>query len=142
MKNPIALATMQPGIMYRGSYNTASSGCNIDESSKLTLGTVHTHPKYHVDLFQRPYVTVPYLGRGSVHPTTESQILQGEQVTNRRSVNQLSERNHSKYMYTPFIPEMDKHLQGTRVFESDADSNWVRGGIPVRELERDRMQQS
>ena len=68
MKNQILLATSQPGIMYNGGYNSSSCGSNIDDSSKLQIGTIQTHPRSHIDLFQRPFATVPYLGRGSVNP--------------------------------------------------------------------------
>jgi hypothetical protein len=37
MKNPISLATSQPGIMYNGGYNSGAGGCNIDNSSKLLI---------------------------------------------------------------------------------------------------------
>jgi len=136
MRTPIALATTQPGIMYQGGHGTGAGGCNIDDNSRLLIGGLQTHPKSHIDLFQRPYITVPYLGRGSVHPVTESQLLQGEQLSNRRSVNQLTEKSYSPYLTTPFVPAMEQHF-ASRTFESDADSRWVRGGIPVRELQRD-----
>ena len=60
MKNPIALATTQPGIMYNGGYNSGAGGCNIDESSMLQIGTIQTHPRCRIDLFQRPFATVPF----------------------------------------------------------------------------------
>ena len=91
MKKPIDLATTQPGIMYNGGYNVGAGGCNINDSSKLQIGTIQTNPRCRIDLFHRPFATVPYLGRGSVNPVIESQMLQGEQNNNKRSVNNLSE---------------------------------------------------
>ena len=85
MKKPIDLATTQPGIMYNGGFNVGSGGCNINESSKLQIGTIQTHPKCRIDLFHRPFATVPFLGRGSVNPVTESQIQQGDQNINKKS---------------------------------------------------------
>ena len=101
MKNPIALATSQPGIMYNGGYNTGAGGCNINDNSQLLIGTIQTHPKSRIDLFQRPFATVPFLGRGSVNPVMEAQIQQGEQIVNKRSVNNLSEKSYIKYHQTP-----------------------------------------
>ena len=83
MKKPIDLAVTQPGIFYNGGYNVGAGGCNIDDSSKLQIGTIQTHPRCHIDLFQRPFATVPYLGRGSVDPVLEAQIMQGELFTLR-----------------------------------------------------------
>jgi hypothetical protein len=138
MKNPIALATSQPGIMYNGGYNSGAGGCNINDNSKLLIGSIQTHPRCHIDLFQRPFATVPYLGRGSVNPVVESQIQQGEQLVNKRSVNNLSEQSYIKYHQTPLLPAIQEKMTDTsRQIESVASEGWVRGGVPSRELTRD-----
>jgi hypothetical protein len=138
MKKPIELATTQPGIMYNGGYNSGAGGCNIDNSSKLLIGTIQTHPRCHIDLFQRPFATVPYLGRGSVNPVMESQIQQGEQIVNKRSVNTLSEKSYIKYHQTPLLPAVQQRIaDSTNKIESDASEGWIRGGVPSRELTRD-----
>lgn len=138
MKKPIELATMQPGIMYNGGYQVGAGGCNINDSSKLQIGTIQTHPKSRIDLFHRPFATVPYLGKGSVNPVTESQILQGEQLTNKRSINNLSEKSYIKYHQTPLLPVIQNQINNpANQIESVAYDGWVRGGIPSRELTRD-----
>jgi len=138
MKNPIELATSQPGVMYNGGYNTGAGGCNIDESSKLLIGSIQTHPKSQIDLFHRPFATVPFLGRGSVNPVMESQIQQGEQITNKRSINTLSENSYIKYHQTPLLPAIkDKFNNSATKIENDASQGWIRGGVPSRELTRD-----
>jgi hypothetical protein len=138
MKNPISLATTQPGIMYNGGYNVGAGGCNIDDSSNLQIGTIQTHPRCHIDLFQRPFATVPYLGRGSVNPIIESQIMQGEQLVNKRSVNNLSEKSYIKYHQTPLLPAIKEKMNNpANQIESVASEGWIRGGVPSRELTRD-----
>jgi hypothetical protein len=138
MKNPINLATTQPGIMYNGGYSVGAGGCNIDNSSKLLIGTIQTHPRCHIDLFQRPFATVPYLGRGSVNPVMESQIQQGEQIVNKRSVNNLSEKSYIKYHQTPLLPAIKSRFDNPATkIENDASNGWIRGGVPSRELTRD-----
>jgi hypothetical protein len=138
MKNPINLATSQPGIMYNGGYNVGAGGCNIDSSSKLQIGTIQTHPRCHIDLFQRPFATVPYLGRGSVNPVMEAQIQQGEQIVNKRSVNNLSEKSYIKYHQTPLLPAIKSRFDNPATkIENDASNGWIRGGVPSRELTRD-----
>jgi hypothetical protein len=136
MKNPINLATSQPGIMYNGGYNSGSGGCNIDDSSKLQIGSIQTHPRCHIDLFQRPFATVPYLGRGSVNPIMESQIQQGEQIVNKKSTSNLSEKSYIKYHQTPLLPAVQEKIKNSSI-ESDASQGWIRGGVPSRELTRD-----
>ena len=138
MKNPISLATTQPGIMYNGGYNSGAGGCNIDTNSKLLIGTIQTHPRCRIDLFQRPFATVPFLGRGSVNPVIESQIQQGEQIVNKRSVNNLSEKSYIKYHQTPLLPAIKaKFDNSSNKIENDASNGWIRGGVPSRELTRD-----
>lgn len=132
------LATSQPGINYSGSHGMGINGCNVDDNSNLTIGTIQTHPRSRIDLFHRPYATVPYLGRGSVDPILESQIQQGETITNKRSITHLTEKSYAKYSNTPLIPSVKKNVQNSdRMIESDASDGWIRGGLPSRELTRD-----
>ena len=138
MKTPIELATTQPGIMYNGGFNSGAGGCNIDTSSRLQIGTIQTHPRCRIDLFHRPFATVPYLGRGSVNPVMEAQIQQGEQIVNKRSVNNLGEKSYIKYHQTPLLPAVqDTFNNSATKIENDASDGWIRGGVPSRELTRD-----
>jgi len=138
MKKPIDLATTQPGIFYNGGHNVGAGGCNIDQNSNLLIGTIQTHPKCRIDLFQRPFATVPYLGRGSTNPVMESQIQQGETNVNKRTVNNLSEKSYMKYHHTPLLSSVkDKMTNPAYCVEGVASEGWIRGGVPSRELTRD-----
>lgn len=133
-----AFAVAQPGIVYSGGYGSGAGGCNIDDSSRLLIGTIQTHPRARIDLFQRPFSTVPYLGRGSVDPVVEAQIQQGEAGTNKKSVNRLGEQSHLMYRTTPLIPEIKQQIQKPEhLIEGYAAEGWIRGGVPSRELTRD-----
>ena len=139
MKNAKALATTQPCINYSGGYGLGAGGCNVDDSSKLLIGGIQTHPKSRIDLFGRPFATVPFLGRGSVDPILESQIQQGESITNKRSVTRLTEKSHLKYHTIPLIPEVKQTIQNpSLMIEGVASEGWIRGGLPSRELTKDR----
>jgi hypothetical protein len=139
MNSAKALATSQPGIIYSGTMGSDICGSNIDQSSQLLIGGIQTHPKTRIDLFGRPFATVPFLGRGSVDPILESQIQQGEAITNKRSVTRLAETNYMQYHTTPLIPEVKQNIQNpSLMIESVASEGWIRGGVPSRELTRDR----
>jgi len=139
MKIPIAVATAQPGIMYNGTSPVGSGGCVVDDSSRLLFGKHNTHPKSKIDLYQRPFMTVPYLGRGSVDPVLESQIQQGEMITNKRTVTGLPEKSYLKYTSTPLQSNIHNRVTNpVYCIESVASDGWIRGGIPSRELTRDR----
>jgi hypothetical protein len=139
MKKPIALATSQPCVFYNGPGPVGTGGCVVDDSSKLLIGSVQTHPRCRIDLFQRPFATVPYLGRGSVDPVLEAQIQQGELLTNKRSVNKLAEKSYIKYSNTPLLATVkDRVTNPHYCVEGVASDGWIRGGVPSRDLARDR----
>lgn len=139
MKNTKKLAVSQPCVNYSGGLGLAAGGCNVDDSSQLLIGGIQTHPKNRIDLFGRTFATVPYLGRGSVDPMVESQMLQGESITNKRTVTRMTEKSHLKYHTTPLIPEVKQNIQNPNLMIEDvASDGWVRGGLPSRELTRDR----
>lgn len=139
MKNAKSLATSQPGIIYSGGFGLGAGGCNVEDSSRLLIGGIQTHPRCRIDLFQRPFATVPYLGRGAVDPILESQIQQGENITNKRSVTNLTEKSYLKYHTTPLIPEVKETIQNpSYLVEGVASEGWIRGGVPSRELTRDK----
>ena len=139
MSKATQLAVTQPCVNYKGSMGSDLCGSNIDDSSRLLIGTIQTHPRCRIDLFQRPFATVPYLGRGSVDSILESQIQQGEGNTNKRTVTNLMEKNYLNYHATPLIPEVKETIQNpNNLIESSAADGWIRGGVPSRELTRDR----
>lgn len=138
MMKPIEFATSQPAINYKGGYNLGAGGCNVDVNSELLLGSIQTHPATKVELYKRPFVTVPYLGRGSVDSVDESKIMQGEQVTNRRSVNRLSEKTYMNYTSTPLLSSINERITNPSYsVEEVASSNWIRGGVASRDAYRD-----
>lgn len=139
MKQAYAISTMQPGVILNGGHGSGAGGCNIDQSSKLTLGSLVTHPRCKIDLFQRPFATVPFLGKGSVDPILEAQIQQGDLSTNKRSVTRMPEKSYMKYTTTPLLADIkDRVTNPAYCVEGVASEGWIRGGIPCRELTRDR----
>jgi hypothetical protein len=139
MRKPVDLATMQPCVFYNGGHGMGAGGCNVDSNSRLLLGGLVTHPRCKIDLFQRPFATVPYLGRGSVDPILEAQIQQGELLTNKRTVTRLPEKSYLKYSTTPLLPDIKQKITNPAYcIEGEASEGWIRGGLPSRELTRDK----
>jgi hypothetical protein len=137
MKKPIEFATNQPAVNFKGGH-LGAGGCNVDDSSDLLYGSMQTHPKTKLDLLQRPFMTVPYLGRGSVNSVEESQLQQGERETNRRSANKLSEYSYATHTQTPLIHSISSRVTDpAHSIEEVALDGWVRGGIDSRQLTRD-----
>ena len=138
MQKPIEFATSQPAVNYKGSHMVGLGGCNVDQNSALLYGAQQTHPKAKLDLFQRPYLTVPYLGRGSADSVEESKLMQGERESNRRSVTKMSEQSYIPLAQTPLLdPISNRVTDPTYSVEEAAAPGWVRGGISSRGLTRD-----
>ena len=68
-------------------------GCNIDTNSKLLIGSIQTNPKCRISLQERPFLTVPFLGRGPSMPVKESQLLQGAYNPDKKSCKSIMEKS-------------------------------------------------
>ena len=158
MQKPIDIATRQPSVFYSGSNGLGLGGCNVDESSKLLIGKEQTNPKCRISLIERPYKTVPYLGRGPSNSMLESQLRQGTTMTNRKSVLGTSEESYMGLKNYPLVNSIENGAEDpTRNIsclskanssydvkpprthnptEESVDRNWIRGGLASRDLTR------
>lgn len=129
-----ALAVGQPGLNFSGGFGLSADASNVDSSSEIFIGTTQTRPgTSSIDLLHRPFVTVPFLGRGTVDPVIESQIMQGEAITSRRTSVKLGEQSHTDHGIAPLVPEVARNTQNPhRMIESLAYDGWVRGGASTR----------
>ena len=141
MKQGINFALSEPAINFTGSHQVGVGGCNIDINSGLKHDPI-SRPPCRISLFQRPFATVPYLGRGAVDPAMESAIMQGDQISNRKTTTSYSEKSYLKHQYTPMLPSLANSINNpANLVEGVAASGWIRGGIPSRDLIRDEENQ-
>ena len=139
MAKPIQFATSQPNVFYKGSHHVGLGVCNIGESTELRDGLGLSHPKCKIMLEQRPFATVPYLGRGSSDPVLESQIRHGELNGNRKTLFPASEVTYMNHHMYPLIPSLRSTVSNpANLVEGVAADGWIRGGVPSRELTRDK----
>jgi hypothetical protein len=135
MRNGLALALSQPSINFTGSHQVGVGGCNVDNNSTLLIDQGQNKPKCRISLYQRPFATVPYLGRGACHPELESQLQQGDRQSSKKSVLQTTEQSHIPYSATPLVPSLaDSVTNPAHLVEGVAMEGWVRGGLPSREI--------
>ena len=138
MSNAIDFATSQINVNFTGSHTVGINGCNINENSELTLADL-SRPKCRISLLQRPFVTVPFLGRGKSNAVLESQIQQGDLANNRKSAYPSSEFSYGPYLFTPLVPSLQATISNpANLIEGVAADGWIRGGLPARELMRDK----
>ncbi len=137
MESPIKFATSQPNINFAGPH-LAAQGCNIDDSSTLSIGSLSTTSPSRISLHPRSHLSVPYMSRGLGDPILEAKLQQGEQVMNRKSVTTITEQSFQNHHFYPLIGSLrDDVTNPHKLIEESASRGWVRGGIPSRELNRD-----
>ena len=117
----VKFATQLPTMMVSG---TNIPGSVIDANSQL-LQQEQERPLERLHLETRPFLTIPYLGRGSVDPSIESQLQLGERASDKKSVSTIMETSFDKYIYSPTEP-------GVNNVEEIALDGWVRGGSNTR----------
>jgi hypothetical protein len=132
----VNFATSYLNMNFRGNPGGEGlSGQVIDDDSKL-LHSESVRPLDKLQLNQRTFVTVPYLGRGYGNPIVESQLQQGEAVTDRKSLNTIMEQNFIDYKNYPLINNVKERVSNPSFsVEEVALDGWVRGGVDSRNLE-------
>ena len=128
----VNFATSQPVMM-----NSAShvSGQVIDVNSYLLLNKEQFRPFEKQQLHPRLFNTIPYLGRGSVDPTLESQLLHGELVSDKKSVSTIMEKSFNDYSLYPVDSNMSERLDNSSyTIQEDAQEGWFRGGKNSRDI--------
>ena len=138
MAGAIDFATKQPNIQYKGGFgNSGAGGCNIDSDSNLKIGTIQTNPKCRISLQQRPFKTVPFLGKGKSNPLQESKLQQGTYFADKKSCRQVTEKSF-RTTDIDLVPTLKATIQNpNNLVEGVANKGWIRGGLPSRDISRD-----
>lgn len=127
---PIRFATSQPAIIPVGVMGSGVGGNNVDGESLLLLKTDQERALGRLNLMERQFLTVPYLGRGSVDPALELRLLEGEPMGEKKSISTVTAQSFMGYTLHPSSKEMEEK-SGVRIEES-AMKGWVRGGSATR----------
>jgi hypothetical protein len=130
----VKFATQQPAMVPNGlAFGNGLNGDVIDSDSMLLIKTQEERPYEKLQLLQRPFSTVPYLGRGYSNPVLESQLQQGEMIRGKQSVSTIMEQSFLNYSLYPTDDTMKDHVNNTAyTVEESALNGWVRGGADTR----------
>lgn len=127
-------ATQQPNVMINGTtYGTGLNGDIVDFDTLLNIKKEQERPLEKLSLNQRMFLTIPYLGRGSCDTDAESQLLQGENITEKKSISTVMDKSFLEYSMQPKDNNMLQSVKQFSVEESALDG-WVRGGMTSRVL--------
>lgn len=131
----VKTATDNVMMFYKNGYDVGN--CVVDDSTKLRIGAHRKFPRCPNQLFTRPYLTVPFMGRGPGNMVLESQITPGEDTGSKKSCNTLSGISIPHY-FTPLVPHLDYNVQNPEhIVQEVVDEGWIRGGANSRLVVRD-----
>jgi hypothetical protein len=135
----VQFATEMPTIMFSGTSNgNGLIGSLVDVDSKLMFSAEKERSLEKMSLVERPFLTVPYLGRGSCDPALESQLQQGEIVSDKKSVSTIMEKSFGNYYLYPLDTKMQEYVNNpSNTVQELAMDGWVRGGMLTRNMSAD-----
>lgn len=133
-RKDIQFSTQQPGLIVNGVTRGAGLGAsNVEQESNLLWKSEGQRPLEKLQLFPRPFLTIPYLGRGSCDPNVESQLMQGESVRGKKSVSTVMEQNFLPLDKYPLEQEKRNDVSSAKNIQELAFDGWVRGGKTTRD---------
>lgn len=140
-KQHVDFALRQPAMNFSGSsHGVGANPIVVHDESKLLIKTEQTSPAEKLQLFTRPFVTVPYLGRGSANPDLESELFLGEPVHEKKSVSTVMDKSFTPYILQPLDNEMKERVENTALnVEESAMDGWIRGGAASRKMTADEL---
>jgi hypothetical protein len=134
----VDFATSQPNVMFNGVPGVGIHSGSVDVDSMLLLKQTKERSLEKLQLNERPFLTVPYLGKGSCNPVLESQLLQGEHNGDKKSVSTIMTKSFMDYSLYPTDAKMEEHVSNpAHTIQEAALEGWVRGGMLTREMAGD-----
>lgn len=131
----VLFATSQPAMMFGSTFGASNGiGANtVEVDSMLNVKKENARSLEKLSLQQRPFLTVPYLGRGSCDTALESQLKQGDIITNKKSVSTISEQSYSNLHMYPLIDSIKDTVTNPKYLVQEAAlDGWTRGGASAR----------
>ena len=126
----VQFATQTPTINFKNTLGGLPASV-VDTDSLLLIGKKQDRSLEKLELIQRPYLTIPYLGRGASNPALESVLQQGERVSDKKSAWEQTE-NDSESAFPMIDKVKDRIANPAYSVEEAALNGWVRGGRSSR----------
>ena len=126
------LATNQPNMFIKGTNAVSPFGGNISEST--TLGrSIITNPNIKISLQERPYKTIPYLGKGNIDVTVENQLKWGDTLREQKSIVRIGESSYLDLDNYPLHGYVKQSVSNRAV----VDGQWS-NGINTRDMYKNK----
>ena len=133
------VAYQQPYVQSNAGYGWSASQINTDSALRNhAIQTNSPHAPIRSRVQPRPFVTVPYMGRGKGDADLETQLQQPAFVRQSKDCGTISETLYQN-QFTPMIPHVKANIQNpVHLIPEDASKGWIRAGIPSRQWVRDQ----
>ena len=130
----VKFATDNLGVNFKNSLGGLPSNL-VDTDSLLSIKSEKVNKFEQLQLHQRPFATVPYLGKGNGNVDIESQLIQGEIVQDKKSLSTIMDKTFIDYSEYPLDEKVKSRINNpANSIEELAFHGWTRGGVPTREL--------
>lgn len=142
-KKTMDIALTQPLTQFKdGHGSVGQNGCLVDTWSSMRNGKeggVLTNTRGQQTLYERAYLTVPYMGRGIGDPCAELALQEGTGTFERKACNTLSDI-HLPHQFTPLVDCLRQEIQNPQhILPEDNRQDWMRGGYPSRQWVHNRQ---
>lgn len=128
--NHVMFALTNPTVNFRSTLG-GIPGSVIDKDSEL-LFKKDSEEKLQEQ--QRPFATVPYLGKGPGNIDMESKLMQGETNLDKKSEKTIMNKEFIDYKKYPLNDDLKQRFNDpSRSIEEMALEGWTRGGVATRE---------
>ena len=132
--NHVNFATANHAINFKNSLGGLPAEA-VDYDSLLSIKQQQQREFEKLQLHQRPFVTIPYLGKGGANPDMESKLRQGEVISDRKSTSTVMDKSYIDYESYPLMDEVKNRVNDpSKSIEELAMNGWKRGGISTREI--------
>jgi len=134
-----SIQVSQPGIHFKGGFGwSGEKGCLVDNDSTLRQKNKLTNKREINQITERLFATTPNLKYGYHDVDVESVIRPGVFTTDQRSCGPLSGVTIGNY-FTPMNKKLKSEIQDPKhIIPENSMSSWVRGGLPTREMVRNK----
>ena len=138
LKEAREIQTSEPGINFKGGCGWSGElGCLVDYDSSLRQNKDRNTNKREIrQLTERLSATTRDLTKGFHDVDTESVIRSSNFASDQKPCMAVTETTIGNY-FTPMIPKLKNEVQDPKhIIPEDSMYEWVRGGLPTRELVR------
>ena len=131
------LQLKQPNVNLTGGFGwMGENGCLIDNDSDLRSNNL-TNMKFINQLDSKQ--NSGFFGRGPHNVDVESEIRDSLIIKDKRTCGPLSGVSTLDFTITPMIDRLKEEVQNSKhIIPEDSMSAWVRGGLPSRQIVRNK----